>query len=1107
MDFSYENALDSLKSRSPKDRSERDVEAMIVEPVLLNALHYSLDFIHRNHYRKAKIPDFICRRSDGELDLIVEVKDLDVNLDIRPSRNDPATRIPTIQLEEYLRKRPDSKHGVFGLLTNGEEWRVCRRIKSDVVWLSSALATTSADLAKTLEPLLTREKIGDEVSLYSTDRGRKILEQIESASDHRDLLERLLPIDHHIEHQTDLVSSTRLSDESNGSDHLFGENHFATIGSLAHDGELPVADIYEPLRETYLLNPAITVIGVGIAFDDRHSPPVACRVFVWDGNRLHTSSLFEPQLPGTRVLRQLESLVRRRDGESNDLIELLNARAIQAEFYDEIAKWFERTGTTLNDLRHLIRILFTWFLKEHGVIETEPFERHAATTIHEQLVHLFTRTLSTERVQRKVPKRLRHLKEAFDRVPFLNGSLFNEDLELLRSELPDSDYASTTETDTGLFTILKRYTWTLTEHDQIRSDTALDPSMIGSIFERFLALSADITPGPLAKQPDGTYYTPKDLTEEMVCDALAHDLSINISEFTFEDALQLLHPVDRYKNQDTPVLTSALKHKVVERLRQVKVLDPCTGSGEFIVCVLNTLRRTERRLLGEKEYDDLKRVRDAVATQLYAVDVHPMAIQVTRFRFYLALISTQLIAQAKLPLRPFPNLETRISAANSLATRLTDTSEFEGAFLATEDMKKWRKIRDDYTYTHSSDEKETLRKEETKIRLKIAEEIEFAETHLIDWMENESLGNESVVSQCGLPLLFGKDRWDIVIGNPPYQRPNDQEKRLAEQFGYATATCGDLFCLFVELGLSLIGNDGILTMVVPHSICFADRKQKLREICSQQARSIFLRTYNNRPVPVFPPHPFIKGGARGAQSRQRVTVMSLLKETDSPSKPEIQASCYIGLRDSNRSEILRHRPAHPQSDFNEWTMAGTAELTRLLQSMQRGGASLNSGVEMRYVSVPPTAYYFLTCLPQDIFDTPGRNSIIIPNDEFFWPRICLFNSTVFHAYWLMVGDAFHVLAKLFYSVRVAPTWINDSAIRSRAETIGRDFCSDEVLSRSATVFRHAGKEFPNYDFHTHAPELVTKADQVCIEAYGLKDYEAELLVQIEKVRKFNTWDI
>ena len=1111
MNFSYETALGNLKQRDSHDRSEEDVKADIIEPVLQDALGYTPGYIRRENQLRGKRPDFICRRPDGELDLIVEAKDLSVNLDLRPSQSDPATRIPKIQLEEYLRKRPDSKHGVFGLLTNGEEWRVCRRIESDVVWLSSETAKTTEELRDALRPLIVRETIAGEANLHSTERGLEILSQLESASDHRTLIEKLVPVDSDIEHQTNLVSSLRLSDIPKVSGHLFGENHFVTIGSLARDGKLPVADIYGPLRETYLLNPAVTAIGIGIAFDEQNTSNPACRIFAWDGNSLHTSNLFDPALPGTRVLRQLESLARWQVGESNDLIDLLSARTVQTEFYDEIAKWFERTGTELEDLRHLIRVLFTWFLKEHGVIPTELFEKHPAVKIHEQMEHLFTQTLSTEPNQRRIPNQLIHLKKVFEDAPFLNGSLFNDDPRLLRSELADSHYISAGETYTGLFTILKRYEWTLTEHDQLRSDTALDPSMIGSIFERFLALAADITPGPLAKQPDGTYYTPKDLTEEMVCDALAHHLTQNIIGMEFDVAFDLLHPVDLDESNKYQHWQSPYKQKVIENLRKVTVLDPCTGSGEFIVSVLNTLRRAERRLLGDDQYDDMKRVRDAIANQLYAVDVHPMAVQVTRFRFYLAMIGTQLTVQPNVPLGPFPNLETRISAGNSLATRLSDSDEFEGSFLDSDDMREWRAIRDSYTYTHSSVEKKRLCGKEAQIRRRLAEKPDFAAPHLIEWLNDESLGNESVVSQCGLPILFGKDYWDIVIGNPPYQRPKNHEKNVAKQFGYGTVGCGDLYCLFVELGTHLVGKSGVLTLVVPHSLCFADQKQKLREICERAATSIHLRTYNNRPTAVFPPHPFIKGGRQGAENRQRITVMSLHAGTpDVANKPVIHASCYIGLQNTLRREILRRRPASiqpPSNQWNQWTMAGTKTLAKLLEEMRDDRPVQNTMAKFRTVTFPPTAHYFLTCLPQEILDSPRRKKIGVPNDEFFWPRICLFNSTVFHAYWLMVGDAFDVLPRLFTSIRLPPVWALEPPVRIEAEKIGKEFCNDEVLIRSATVFRQARKEFPNYDFHTHEPELVRRADQICIEGYGLKEYESELQEQIQKVRQFRTWDM
>ena len=1029
-----------------------------------------------------------------------------MNLDLRPSQSAPATRIPKIQLEEYLRKRPDSSHGVFGLLTNGEEWRVCRRIEKDIVWLSAAVAPTWKELRNALLPLLSRATLPSERSTYSTTKGLEILSLIASTADHQYLMDQVSLEDHSVEHHTDLVSSIRLAQVPDQTSDLLPESHFVTIGSRAQDGILSVADIYDALRETYLLHTSINASGIGIAFDARRETVSVCRVFTWDGKTLHTSNSFDPELPGTRVLRQLESLARWRDGEPNKLIEQLNARTIQKEFYDEIASWFGRTGTELNDLRHLIRILFTWFLKEHGVIPSELFEKHRGICVHEQLEHLFTRTLSMESGQRMITSRLYSLKEAFYDAPFLNGSLFNDDRNLLRVPLADKEYVRAGDSDAGLFTILKRYDWTLTENDDVRSDTALDPSMIGSVFERFIALAEKIEPSPLARQPDGTYYTPQDLTDEMVCDALAYDLEGNVKGVTYRDALQLLHPSEGDAQVNTQLFSSPIKQMVVSRLRKISVLDPCTGSGEFIVSVLNSLRRAERRLLLD-EYDDLDRVNHAIASQLYAVDVHPMAIQVTRFRFYLAMIGTQLSLQPNLPLGPFPNLETRVAAANSLATRLMD-AELEGSHLSSSDTQGWRRIRDSYTDAHRPDRKKKIQEREAKARQKLLEGLPFALPHVSEWLNNESLGNESIVSQCGLRLLFGRERWDVVVGNPPYQRPSSNEKSVAQQYGYVTASCGDLYCLFVELGVKLLAENGVLTMVVPHSICFAAQKKRLRDMCAEMAGSIHLRTYNNRPSAVFPPHPFIKGGSRASQNAQRVTVVSIRAGTESkPSNADIHASCYIGFQPHMRNEALRSRPSYRQPNLNQWTMAGTETLAQLLGAMHSTTLANKVVPKTREISYPPTARYFLTCLPREALDSEGRNIYNVSDDQFFWAYICLFNSTLFHAYWLMVGDAFHVLSSLFDSVGLPHAWVSEPALCSEAEAVGRKFCTEDVLRQSRTEYVRDGKSFPNYNFQEYVPDLVRTADSVCIRGYGLESQETELLQQIQSVRQFRTWDM
>ena len=107
----------------------------------------------------------------------------------------------------------------------------------------------------------------------------------------------------------------------------------------------------------------------------------------------------------------------------------------------------------------------------------------------------------------------------------------------------------------------------------------------------------------------------------------------------------------------------------------------------------------------------------------------------------------------------------------------------------------------------------------------------------------------------------------------------------------------------------------------------------------------------------------------------------------------------------------------------------------------------------------------------------------------------------------MVGDAFHVLKSLFWTSRIPPKWETDPYLSAEAKNIGREFCSREVLSLSRSVFRQRGREFPNFNFPDNVPDLVRKADQACIAGYGLEGMAVELIEQLQKVRRFETWDL
>ena len=121
-----------------------------------------------------------------------------------------------------------------------------------------------------------------------------------------------------------------------------------------------------------------------------------------------------------------------------------------------------------------------------------------------------------------------------------------------------------------------------------------------------------------------------------------------------------------------------------------------------------------------------------------------------------------------------------------------------------------------------------------------------------------------------LPALAGMpDGWNLVIGNPPYMNVRASEAQTFKRLGYTTEP-GNAYQAFIECTAErLVKRNGSLIMIVPHSIQWSVRTGALRGIITDYFPEVRIRTYDNRPVPVFPKTSWLED-TTNAESRQRV---------------------------------------------------------------------------------------------------------------------------------------------------------------------------------------------------------------------------------------------
>ena len=512
---------------------------------------------------------------------------------------------------------------------------------------------------------------------------------------------------------------------------------------------------------------------------------------------------------------------------------VLDIEALNRRFYKELFGWFERAveacrfpddgagegGTERHVIRLITRLLFIWFLKEKGLVPDELFEESFACTVLNEhapdgtdyyravLQNLFFATLNTEVDRRAFSKkanathrdftkyRYRSLlgdPEGFTRnleqVPFVNGGLFDclddfagagaggrridafTDNAAQGRDLNVPAHLFFDPKD-GLFPLFRHYKFTVEENTPLDREVALDPELLGRVFENLLA-SYNPETRETARKASGSYYTPRQVVDYMVQEVLTEALAARTEPadgdiaWWRERLSYLLDHSDAMDDADE-FFDESDKRTVVAAIANIGALDPAVGSGAFPMGILQTLTLALRRLdprnalweefqkerakarAGEafdtrdqQQRDDalreishtFEKYRQSdfgrklylIQNSIYGVDIQPIACQIAKLRFFISLVIEQDPdpGAPNLGIKPLPNLETRFVAADTLIGLQAETV----ALLLDDGVLSKRKeveaVRERYFLADSRPTKLDCISEEQRLRGELQELLE-----------------------------------------------------------------------------------------------------------------------------------------------------------------------------------------------------------------------------------------------------------------------------------------------------------------------------------------------------------------------------------------------
>lgn len=434
----------------------------------------------------------------------------------------------------------------------------------------------------------------------------------------------------------------------------------------------------------------------------------------------------------------------------------------------------------------------------------------------------------------------------------------------------------------GIIDILNSYNFTVEENTPLDIQVALDPELLGNVFENLLA-SYNPETKTTARKQTGSFYTPREIVSYMVDESLIAYLKNKLSSESGGVAINDLNEVKlrelvSYSGNGNPFSETETKI-LVQAIDEIRVLDPACGSGAFPMGVLQQLVHMLQKLdpdnvqwkhlqlqhaqvdivaavnspnidtfstrvkeiadTFDKNAQDYGRKLFLIENCLYGVDIQPIAVQIAKLRFFISLLCEQNIENfaENLGIRALPNLETKFVAANTLLG-LESNNTFKPDIVYFLE-KKIEEVRHRHFGAPTPETKRKCRELDTQLRRQIAAELinsGFPATsadQIAAWNPYDQNTHAPFFDKY---WMFGIEAgFDIVIGNPPYvdsetmTRDNPEYRELLKTIYNCAVGNWDLFVVFVEKAMNLCRSNGFLSFIVPNKLISAKYTYTLRE--------------------------------------------------------------------------------------------------------------------------------------------------------------------------------------------------------------------------------------------------------------------------------------
>ena len=454
------------------------------------------------------------------------------------------------------------------------------------------------------------------------------------------------------------------------------------------------------------------------------------------------------------------------------------------------------------------------------------------------------------------------------KIPFLNGGLFetiggydwvNTDIVFENEIFSNSIKTKTGDVGTGILDVFDRYNFTVKEDEPLEKEVAVDPEMLGKVFEELLEVQD--------RKSKGAFYTPREIVHYMCQESLINYLCTeldakddkfitqeskqialiepNIKQLDFENLLtkhdisDFIHHSDKISQLESiatekentnskykHILSLAVKNnaeRIDKALENIKICDPAIGSGAFPVGMMNEIVRARIALVESGFLKPIKKrtiyeyKRQAIQNSIYGVDIESGAVEIAKLRLWLSLVVDEENIEN---IKALPNLDYKIMQGNSLL-------DLYGVIIPDKLQTRFTELANLHFDETRKNKKKEYQKEIEQIKseiFKIAKSLNCEATFDYRFFFHD---------------VFKQGGFDIVIANPPYVGEKGHKdifepiKKCSLKEFYLGKM--DLFYFFFHLALNILKPNGSCAFITTNYYITALGGKLLRKDFKQRA--------------------------------------------------------------------------------------------------------------------------------------------------------------------------------------------------------------------------------------------------------------------------------